>query len=217
VGAAVFAALVAVLGAGAWWAWHEGAVDVRTVEVRGAERTAEAEVLTRVGDVVGRPLPLVDTAAAESRVRELPLVVGAEVARRWPATLVVTVTEREPVAAVPVAGGVALVDADAVVVETVSRPPGGLPVVRVDLGAGPGPLTAARTVATDLPDDLAARTTEVSAGSAADVRLVLDGREIRWGAATEPAAKAEVLRLLLGTVDARVYDVSAPHAPATSP
>jgi cell division protein FtsQ len=192
-------------------------VDVRAIDVRGAERTGTEVVADRVGDVVGRPLPLVDTVAAEDRVRGLPLVVDATVTRRWPGTLVVTVREREPVAAVPVAGGLALVDAEAVVVDTVPRAPGGLPVVRVDLAAGPGPLTAARTVAEDLPGDLAARTTEVSAATSADVRLIVAGREVRWGTATEPGAKAEVLRLLLGTVDARVYDVSAPGAPATMP
>ncbi|MGF1664185.1 MAG: cell division protein FtsQ/DivIB, partial [Kineosporiaceae bacterium] len=217
VGAAVLAVLAAGVAAGGWWAWRDGAVDVRSVEVRGAQRSGAEAVATRAGDVVGRPLPAVDTAAVEERVRELPLVLDATVTRRWPGTLVVTVREREPVAAVPVAGGLALVDAEAVVVETVPQAPAGLPVVRVDLAAGPGPLTAARTVADGLPDDLAARTTEVSATTLADVRLVLDGREVRWGTASDPAAKADVLRLLLDTVDARVYDVSAPGAPATLP
>lgn len=217
IGAGVLAVLVGGLAAAGWWAWRDGVVDVRAVEVGGAERTGTEAVTERVGDVVGRPLPMVDTAAAEARVRELPLVVDARVTRRWPGTLVVTVREREPVAAVPVADGFAVVDAAAVVVETLPEAPEGLPVVGVDLAAGPGPLTAARTVARDLPADLAARTTEISAATAADVRLILDGREVRWGTATEPAAKADVLRLLLETVDARVYDVSAPAAPATVP
>ncbi|MGF1648263.1 MAG: cell division protein FtsQ/DivIB [Kineosporiaceae bacterium] len=213
----MLAAFLGGLVAAGWWAWHQGVVDVRTVEVRGADREGDQAVLERVGDVVGRPLPLVDVADVEGRVRGLPLVADAEATRRWPGTLVVTVREREPVAAVPVARGLALVDAEAVVVEVVPQAPAGLPVVRVDLAAGPGPLTAARTVADDLPPDLAALTTDVSAMSPADVRLVLDGREVRWGTATEPTAKAEVLRLLLETVDARVYDVSAPGAPATVP
>lgn len=242
-GAAVLALLTAAVAAGGWWAWRSGMVDVQTVEVLGATRSGEAAVLEQVGPVVGEPLPFVDTAGAQRRIGELPLVLQVDITRRWPRTLVVEVTERRPVAAVPVDGGYALLDDEAVSVGTVPEPPDGLPVVRVDPAAGPGPLGAARAVAEALPPDLAERTREVSAASIADVRLVVDadpasgpdddpssdpagesdagkpdaGREVRWGAAGDDAAKAEVLLMLLATVDARVYDVSAPGAPATSP
>ena len=225
----MLALITAAVAAGGWWAWRSGVVDVQAVEVRGAPRSGEAAVLEQVGPVLGEPLPFVDTAGAQRRISELPLVLEADVTRRWPRTLVVEVTEREPVAAVPVDGGYALLDEEAVTVATVPDPPDGLPVVRVDPAAGPGPLGAARAVAEALPPDLADRTSEVSAASIADVRLVVDadpaggpagaagGKEVRWGAAGDDAAKAEVLLLLLATVDARVYDVSAPGAPATSP
>ena len=64
---------------------------------------------------------------------------------------------------------------------------------------------------TDLPTPLRTRLRSVSAGSAADVRLVLaDGTQVRWGGPVDSARKAAVLLALLPQ-HARVIDVSAPE------
>lgn len=221
IGAAVFLVLLAGAVGGGWYAWDSGAVDVHAVSVVGATRTGDDAVRDAVGDIVGTPMPLVDTQLVAERVAGLPLVVGVSVSRRWPDTVVVRVTERQPLAAVPSGDGLVVVDREGVTLEQVPGPgaqaPDGLPVVAVDLAAGAGPLVAAATVARGLPADLAARTSSVSAVSEADVRLVVDGAQVMWGTARDGEAKAAVLRELMARYPASVYDVSAPGAPATRP
>ncbi len=77
---------------------------VRSVEVEGARYASAAELVARLGT---------DTAASvwrdlrplAARVEAHPLVARARVERRLPGVLVVRVTEREPLAAAPAAGG----------------------------------------------------------------------------------------------------------------
>lgn len=217
VGVLTLLLLTAALLVAAAGVWRSGVLDVGSVHVTGIERTGEEDVLTAVGPVLGTPLPLVDVEGTRERVASLPLVAGVRVSRRWPSTLLVSVTERAPVATVPHAGGLVLVDADGVVLERVAGPTAGAPLIEVDLAAGTAPLRASRAVWQALPAELAAQVTTIRAGSPADVTLVLgDGRQVRWGTAEDSALKAGVTLALLRTTAARTYDVSAPGAPATS-
>ena len=66
-----------------------------------------------------------------------------------------------------------------------------------------------------LPEDIATRVRAVQAVSPDDIRLQLGNDAIvRWGNASEPEFKAEVLAALM-TRRARGYDVSAPELPTT--
>ena len=82
---------------------------VRKVEILGARYTAPNELLDRLKLDTTRsvwdPLP-----PLEARVRQHPQVESASVVRRLPGTLVVTVTERHPVALVNGPGGLRAVD-----------------------------------------------------------------------------------------------------------
>lgn len=91
---------VLVLGAGAL-AWLSPLAGVRTVEVLGAVRTGPVAVREVGGLEPGAPLVRIDSEAVTARVRDLPWVRRATLERRWPQTVVVTVEERTPVAAVP--------------------------------------------------------------------------------------------------------------------
>ncbi len=215
-GLVVVVALGLVAGTGAA-AWLTGWFDLDEIAVRGVQRTAEADVEQVVAPQVGRPLPTVDVVALEVAIEQLPLVADASVRRAWPSGVDVVVRERVPVAAVPTAGGFDLSDDQGVVVETVVTAPADLPVVTTDLAAGPAGLTAALTVLSGLPPELADTLTATSANSAADVRLVISGRDVRWGTPDESSAKARVVIALLGVPDVGLIDVSAPAAPVTRP
>ncbi len=219
VGLALLALLAAGLGA-FWSPWAR----VERITVTGTSRVPRAEVFAAAGSQLGEPLLVADTAAVARRVRALRLVAAVQVSRRWPSTLVVTVTERQPVAAVPSAAGVDLVDSDGVVVTTARTAPAQLPLVQVDLaGRGPQALRAALQVRAQLPADLQGRLRGLGAGTVDSVWFTLaDGSRVLWGSADDPQTKVAALRALLAApppAGARAghrpeYDVSAPQDPA---
>lgn len=219
VGVGTLLGVVAVLTGGTWWAWDAGHLDTRQVVVSGTVRVPAEQVADLAADAVGTPLVVVDVGQIEDRVRELPLVLEVDVQRHWPRTLDVVVTERVAVAAVPGSGGgFDVVDADGVVLASSPEPPPEVPLLRVDVERdGTDTLAAARTVLASLPLTMQQRTSDLSATSPADVRLVVDGRQVRWGTAEDSPRKAEVLEGLMSSVEASVYDVSAPSAPAVVP
>lgn len=216
------AALVPLLLATvAWVLWESPLLAVRTVQVDGARTLSAADVRDAAGLTTGTPLLKVDVDAAAARVRRLPQVASASVARGWPDRIVVTVTERVPVAVVTVGGHQALADASGVLFETVTgdAPDG---VVPLDV-ARPGPHDAATRAGlaaiAALPGAVRSELRSVSATSGEDVVLHLtDGTTVLWGDGGQARAKAAALAALLHQIGAGAVkgagtiDVSAPGA-----
>jgi cell division protein FtsQ len=131
------AALALVVGAAA--ATRSPLLDVERVEVTGTDRTSVDAVLRAVAVERGEPLVSVDVGAAARRVEELPWVDDATVARGWPSTVEVQVSEREPVALVHVTGAhVALVDAEGRVLTIEARPGAAAEDEQAGVAGGPG-------------------------------------------------------------------------------
>lgn len=216
------AALVPLLLATiAWVLWASPLLAVRTVQVDGARTLTAQEVRDAAGLTDGTPLLRVDVAAVAARVRRLPQVASAQVTRGWPDRVVVTVSERDPVAVVERAGQRSLVDGSGVPFETVTGdPPRG--VVALDVPA-PGPrdaATAAGLAAIEaLPPSVRGQVTLVSATTGEDVVVRLaDGTTVVWGSGEQSAAKAAALAGLLDQIaknalkGAATIDVSVPGA-----
>jgi cell division protein FtsQ len=205
-------ALVVVLVAGlAWVVFATSLLGVREVRVTGSVIAPPEQVRAVAAVTLGTPLVRVDLGAVRARVRAIPSVADAAVHRAWPSTLVIDVSERRAVAAVPVGEGFALVDAQAVVLQRVAQRPAGLALVRV---ATPGPqdasTRAALTVLAALTPQLRAALAAVVADSPDRIRLELaGGRTVTWGDATQSETKARVATALLGQ-PGRTIDVSAP-------
>lgn len=207
---------VAVLG---WAALVSPLLGLRADEVRvvGATELVSTEQLdAATAAYVGVPLARLDTVALRDRLLEVPGVLDVRVMRDWPHGLVVTVTPRSPVAAVPVDGGFTLLDSEGVQLATVGQAPEGLPVVSVP-AEDARTLEAVLTVLHALPGELAAAVTAVSATTQDTVTLTLsDGVTVEWGSAEQSALKAAVLATLRADpdlADAGVIDVSAPSMP----
>lgn len=200
-----------VVAAAAWLVFFSPVLGVRQVAVSG-NQTLSAEAVRSAAAVPSRqPLAAVDVEGVRRRVAALRQVEAAAVERVWPGTLRIKVDERRPLAAVPVAGGAAVVDRHAMVIETREAVPVGLPLLRVGRFAADDPATmAALAVVRGLPWDLSRRVREVRATTGRDVSLRLaDGRTIMWGDAGRTRDKARVaLALLQRPGDA--YDVSTP-------
>ena len=206
-------AVGAVLG---WVLLGSGLLGVARVEVVGAGRVPEAQVL-RAADVrPGTPMLRVDTAGAARRVLALRPVRAAQVDRVWPRLVRITVRERVAAAVAPRGSGWALVDRTGVDFASVAGRPRGLPVVSAPVDQGPRALRATLDVLDALSPGVRAQVRQVRAASTDRITLQLTrGRSVEWGSAGRSARKAAVLQVLL-TRKARVYDVSAPDMPTTS-
>jgi cell division protein FtsQ len=109
---------VAALGGGLMWGFNSGrlprelamagdvaltatanaGLSLQTVEVHGRGETRQADILGALGAARGAPLLGIDIDAMRERLSALPWIVSAEVERRYPDRLLVTVTEAEPMA-----------------------------------------------------------------------------------------------------------------------
>ena len=122
--------LVGVIGAAsllgiAFLVAHSPLLGADTVEVRGATLTGPAAVraAARIGD--GAPLLFLDEATIARRVEAIPEVDRAKVTTSLPNTVVISVTERQPVAWVRTSGSMpfATVDGDGRILRLSAAPP----------------------------------------------------------------------------------------------
>ncbi|HEY0259946.1 MAG TPA: cell division protein FtsQ/DivIB, partial [Lacisediminihabitans sp.] len=159
----------------------------------------------------------------------LPLIKSYSTEIVPPDTLVVRVTEREPVAVMANGSSWNLVDPAGVVVQTVTEAPKDLPVI--DAGAAGSPsFTTAAEVLLGMPADLLKRIGSITATTEDDVTFTFDDtkQKVIWGNAEREAQKASALKALITSqkkdrsVDfnvsspdiALVIDHTAPPTPA---
>ncbi|NMO93312.1 FtsQ-type POTRA domain-containing protein [Actinomycetospora sp. TBRC 11914] len=203
-----------------WLLGFSSVFDVTDVEIAGTSPETLPAVRDATRVAPDTSLLWLDTSALDARVQTIPRVATVDVRRSLPHTVTVTVTEREPVAAVPMGTGVALVDATGFAYRTMPAPPTGIPRLVLGPGLAPSPsdptTVAAVRVLAALPADLRSKVLELRAASPYDVSFTLDGgRTVRWGADADDARKAAVLGPLLGRPGS-TYDVSTPDLPVVS-
>jgi cell division protein FtsQ len=212
-------AVVCFVGVAAWVALYSSVFSLRTVTIEGLVRLSKQQVLDRADLPGGRSLLRVDPAAIQARVERLAPVAHVTVRRRWPHGVVITVTERRPVAVVATGSDWVLVDIHGVAFATVHAAPSGLLPVRVGAPMADGGTADARsalTVYRALSPRLRAQVVQLKATSPESVSFQLrNGREVVWGSPTDNVRKLAVLRALLPRRAVR-YDVSAPGVAVTS-
>jgi cell division protein FtsQ len=222
--AAFFAlAAVAILGGAAWALLGSRFFVVRNVAVTGTHLVPAAEVRSAAAIPLGIPLIRVNGAAVARRVDRIPQVQSVHVSQDWPSGVTISVTERRPALAVANDGGYQLIDRHGVAIESVPRPPEGVPRLILPPGTaslaplrGSPAVYAAAQVVQELPRWIARTLAAVQAPSATEVTLRLDhGITIVWGGTDRAAVKARELSVLMRT-HARTYDVSSPGTAVTS-
>ncbi|WP_413250683.1 cell division protein FtsQ/DivIB [Sinomonas flava] len=201
-------------------------IAVRSVVVQGTHLLSVQQVEAALAPVMGRPLAQVGDDQVRSLVSPLVQVKAVSARAVPPDTLVVTVTERVPVALVKSEGKLLVVDGDGVVLGEASDT-SQYPVPVIDGAAmplGQEVFKAVTAVLAALPADVLAQLATATAQSVDSVELRLtDGRSVVWGNAQERELKARVLAALMkaaenpqkGQTPARVFDVSAPRHPVT--
>ncbi|WP_366181425.1 FtsQ-type POTRA domain-containing protein [Actinomyces timonensis] len=218
-----------VVAAIAWGVLYSPLLALRPADiaVQGAEGASGAVGADQVRGVLaaheGESLVRLDVDRLGGEVADgLVRVRSASVTRSWPHGLTVTLELRNPVAAQETDEGYAVLDSEAVVLETVAEAPAGLTRLAAD-GADKGgapPLNAAQVATmTAIMGSLDATTrqqvSQSTISTTGQVALSLaNGARVVWGDGSQSALKARVLATLL-TTSASVYDVSAPHNPTT--
>ena len=87
---------------------------VRDVVVEGNSALSTLQVEQLADIEAGQPLLLVDTAAVERRLLLHPRILSAEVSRRWPSKVIITIRERRGVALLPAGDGFLTLDEDGI-------------------------------------------------------------------------------------------------------
>ena len=213
----VLVLLLAIVGGGVYAVWFSAWLAVEDIDVSGAETVEASDIRARSGIDEGEPLVSVDLATAERRIGALAVVRSVSVTRQWPHGVLISIVERVPIAVVEIGGRLRGMDADGVVFRDYKKAPPGLPRVTTSIGTTSAALREAGKVIAALPQELSLRVDHVQVTTVDQISLVLkDGRVVSWGSADESDRKAEVLAVLLATVQAPFYDVSVPSKPATA-
>ncbi|MET1044847.1 MAG: FtsQ-type POTRA domain-containing protein [Microbacteriaceae bacterium] len=192
------------------------ALALRTIQIEGASRVSVDELRAAIDDQLGTPLALIDLGRVQDQLGEFPVIRSFVTETVPPDTLVVRITEREPIGTINSGAAFDLVDPAGVVVSTTDVRVDGVPVI--DVGGQSSDSAAFESVVEVLlavPTDLRGRIESVTARSKDDVTLVLDGvgQSVSWGSADGSAQKARVLAELIRQTDpalAGEFDVSAP-------
>lgn len=93
--AAVVGLVGAALGLGGWWLYQSPLLTIRSVSVEGSS-VLLPEVVRNIADVDGQSVFQPDFAAAEERLRAIPLIKDVDISRDWPNGAHITVVERTP-------------------------------------------------------------------------------------------------------------------------
>lgn len=207
------ALLVVLSGVVTWTVYFSSLLGLQHIEVSGEQNLSEATVRDILAIPVGTPLALVDIEAAESALELIDQIESAEVTRGWPDTLVITVLERSPLAAVSISGTTWLLDRFGVLFAQVSVLPPGLVWLQVATPSATDDATmAGLEVIQALDASIRSVLATVRAANGNEIELdLVDGRRVIWGGPENSARKATVLSgLLAGGVLASVYDVRSP-------
>ncbi len=135
----VAAGSVAVV-VGGWAIGQSALLDLDHIRIEGVSVARTIEIESASGLDLGTPLIDVDLGAIEANLEALPWVESVDASRDWPGTLDMVITERVAVAAVPVEGGRALIDAAGVVIglEPDALSGSELPTVAASTAVAPG-------------------------------------------------------------------------------
>jgi cell division protein FtsQ len=211
VGGTVVVAVIAT-----WLVAFSSVFGARSVEVRGTHLLTAAQVRDAANIGSGTPLVRIDTVAVSRRVEKLAAVASAHVSTSFPSTVVITVTERQPVGYVRSSSRSVLVDRTGAQYRTVPTVPKGLPKFVVPAGAAARPTgEAVAAVAAALPATVRTQVRSIEALNPSAITLVLTrGRVVRWGSAARTSDKARLLPILLRPGSSQI-DVTDPDLPFT--
>ena len=202
---AIFAAVLV----GVWFVTRTPILDIDRIAVDGAAVTTVDDIVAASGLRTGEPLLEVDSSNAAARIKELPYIATAKVARQWDGLVTITVTERVPVALAVTGDGVTMVVDRSGRVLAPHVAEDGVAVVLMGVEAGPVGTTietvpGALELASLLSPGMRTRVASISTGPDGSLTLALVPQgTVVLGPPNDLAAKVEALRIVMAQVDQR--------------
>ncbi len=198
---------------------------VRTIEVHGSGRLDHQQIQALSGISLGDNLLFLSAGSVEGRLAGSPWICSATVVKHLPSTVVISVTQRSPVAAVVSGKSYILISSDGMALTpsgSATRLPliSGVPVPPVGERLSSG--IAAAAVAGSMDPATRAQVSEISVGSDGTVTATLDaGGTVTYGLPTGLLQKSEALAALLQWASGRhshlaTVDLTSPGAPAAT-
>lgn len=193
------------------------ALAFRTVQVEGATRVSEEEVVSALQPFYGEPLARVSPDRVGAALNPITLIQGFTIRIQPPGTLVLSVVEREPLGHVAVAGGFNIVDAAGVTLWSTRDAPGDSPLILVAPDPASPSFIAVTRVLSVLPPEIRSEVDGIRATTLDDVMFTIRDRdhEVVWGSSERSVEKARVLGASLvaaGRGESRVIDVTTPES-----
>ena len=205
-----FVWLLVILGVVAWWSLYQSKWFIaQEVTITGNSRLSVEQISTVAAVPIGNSLMSINPEVISEQLQVLPEIKVATVERGWPHAILITVTERTPIAVAATASGYNLIDEDGINAGVVTAPPDGLLVIAAQPDSQA--MTNAIQVLTAIPAEWAI--TGLSAPTQDSVAATLgNGIVITFGSGERAADKVEVAQALLEK-GYTIINVSAPDAP----
>jgi len=202
--------LLVTLAIVTWWSLYQSKwFTAQEVAISGNSRLTVEQISAAAAVPIGNSLMSIDPAAISEQLQTLPEIKVATVERGWPHAILITVTERTPIAVAATASGFNLIDAEGSNAGTVATPPSGLLVISAQPDS-PAMKNAIQILAA-IPADWAI--TGLSAPTQDSVVATLGNSVVvTMGSGERAKDKVEVAKALIEK-GYTVVNVSAPDAP----
>jgi cell division protein FtsQ len=202
---------VGVLAIAIWWSLYQSKWFItEKVTIQGVTRLTVDQVSAIAAVPVGEPLMSQDLAGINQRLTAIPEIKTAVIERGWPKSLLITITERVPIAVAATAGGFNLIDDEGKNSGVVAAPPPGLLVIAAQPDS-PAMVSAIAVLAA-IPADW--QVTGLTATSQDNVFANLaSGAVVTFGSGEQAEKKVQVANALLKQSYLTI-NVSAPDAPS---
>lgn len=191
---------------------------LRSIEIRGTSRIDDGQVLEAVEGQLGTPLALLDFARLERDLSDFSLIRSYVTETVPPNTLVIHITERQPVGVLQRGESFELVDPAGIVVQATDERPDNVPLIVIaDNKTDGAAFESLIEVLLALPKDLLAQVDTISATTRDDVTFTLRGgkQSVVWGSVEKSEYKARVLAAVVKKYKPNKkveFDVSAPDS-----
>ena len=202
--------LLAILAVVAWWSLYQSKWFIaQEVTITGNSRLSVEQISATAAVPIGNSLMSINPGVISQQLQTLPEIKVATVERGWPHSILITVTERTPIAVAATATGFNLIDADGLNAGTVAAPPAGLLIISAQPDS-PAMTNAIQALAA-IPAEWAI--TGLSAPTQDSVVVTLgSGVVVTMGSGERAADKVEVAQALIEK-GYTIINVSAPDAP----
>jgi cell division protein FtsQ len=205
-----FVWLLIVFAIVAWWSLYQSKWFIaQEVVITGNSRLTVDQVAATAAIPIGNSLMSINPGSITTQLQALPEIKTVTVERGWPHKILITITERTPIAVAATASGYNLIDADGLNAGMVAAPPKELLVISAQPDS-PAMTSAIQALAA-IPADWAI--TGLTAKTQDSVMATLKGGVVvTFGSGDRAADKVEVAKALIEK-GYKVINVSAPDAP----